>query len=377
PFPSQGIRRQDVSFGIDSTFSGTKPFRVDVSTVMVGFVLAAGVLGMAQGDIYPLERGTTWVYRQTTEGREHRLVVKVWNVLPDGTRQLKIGDRYAYRRREGNRVLDIPYRGLGGELPDLESPGASILNLPLELNKRWSYESMFQGQVLMTDEETRAVEPWKIQNDAVVTAVDETIAVPSGAYQTVRLETRSKGVLAGDATTVQHFAPGIGLVKQILTMVRGASILELVSLTRGRDVSDKVILESVAKNTMILIDNFRALKDPMALSLFRSRFFQAGTVVYKYTGGAVESFDADDPAEWNRLALEDRGLRGDHFRELLTVAARLAAVDDGFQIDKSNVEFLNPATGRGATFRISQGGRSMKVRIRLDRKGVAEIVENW
>lgn len=183
----------------------------------MGCSLVQATLGAAEdvnGDYFPLALGNRWVY-ESSEGTEETPALESWEVIRQEGSSFVLRIQQPFVTGGGiEEQFTVETNGLTRRVPDSEPPESQlILKLPVVAGARWqSGDGMY-----------------------AVTAVDETVTTPAGAFtRCVEITRWHKG---SRVAIVSTYAPGVGLVQREETFpVIGGLGGDFETAARGRTV---------------------------------------------------------------------------------------------------------------------------------------------
>lgn len=217
-------------------------YRATLAVVLVAVVQISGAFSQegppppVESDYFPLDVGMGRDYQGTDfDGRRFSFGLRVV-----GTSRLDVLTVYHVQYTTGwidfytktpSQILLFAYQPKGATAWEYYRPPTVWLPLPVEPGKRWT--------------KFWTVEGWFYRGNFEIRTVTERVSTPAGSFE-------SCAVVEGDSTYTsstnpadvwrspirQWFCPGVGEVKFVQMLVRGATTLTyeytLISFTRGR-----------------------------------------------------------------------------------------------------------------------------------------------
>ncbi|MBX9583013.1 MAG: hypothetical protein K2X87_22130 [Gemmataceae bacterium] len=186
----------------------------------VAGLLAAGAALAAPKttDLFPTKLGSVWVYKLGTE----EVTVTVTGTETFGGKECA---RFEEKVGSGPATKYLHFVAADGVFRARVNavavdPPLKLLPLPADKGTAWVVDSKV-GTV-------------RVKGEFKVRAVDEKVTVPAGDFTCVFVEGPDVDI-AGTKTAVrQYYAPGTGLVKEVLEAGGVASVRELKSYTPGK-----------------------------------------------------------------------------------------------------------------------------------------------
>jgi hypothetical protein len=172
---------------------------------------------------YPMAVGTQWKYRVTAGGQENTIEAKITKHEEMGGVKCAVLEGTApgggpagveHIRPDKEGIRRYAYNGVKVD------PAVQFVKLPAKVGDKWDGKVSIGGQEIDFKYET--------------TAIDQEVKVPAGTYKAVAVRTQFK-VPGNDqeASITIYYAPGVGPVKQELS-IGGMDIpIELVEFTKG------------------------------------------------------------------------------------------------------------------------------------------------
>lgn len=169
---------------------------------------------------FPTTVGAKWVYQ--TEGNKDEKVEMVMKVEDkDGEKWVAIGSEWK-GKVDYRHAISVSDKGLAvvdTDVSDLDEP-SWLLKLPHKAGNKWDYVIALPG-----------VGKWKGKAIADGT---EKVEVPAGKFEAIRVKLDI--TFAGDRRqTTAWYAPGVGMLKQIVKSESGERVEVLKSFTPGKD----------------------------------------------------------------------------------------------------------------------------------------------
>lgn len=170
-------------------------------------------------DYFPVHKGSKWVYVSGDSRSTHQYIIEVVDTRKDGTKTI-----VTMTATDGDEVrkmiVEVDSAGVHQTNLDGESfyPRLTILSDSLKAGSRWRND--------VKAEKHSRVGEW-------ICFEPVTIRVPAGEYKAVPVVSVSK-YFGDDTIATGWYAPGIGLVKQVLVS-KGSSITRVLkSYTPGQ-----------------------------------------------------------------------------------------------------------------------------------------------
>lgn len=167
---------------------------------------------------YPLKVGTTWEYKLTTKGKTQTATVKV-----------------AKHEKVGNTMCALLETSVDGNVSATEHVSAS---------KDGVFRNTFGGQeitppVCFLKLPVKKGESWKVDSKigaqsgkATFVSGEDEVTVPAGKYKAVTAKAEDFEAAGVKVPITYWFAPGVGIVKQVVKINDQEILIELVKFTK-------------------------------------------------------------------------------------------------------------------------------------------------
>jgi hypothetical protein len=181
---------------------------------------------LAERPYYPLQVGTTWHYKAgdrefTIRVAKHERVGDTLCALLEVTRDGKVtASEHLAVSIDGVYRHDQTKIGKDGkESTQTLKPPLLVLRLPPKKGEKWQVESQADGETC---------------RGTYQIAGEEEVKVPAGTYKAVRVASQDLEIGGIKPVVTTYFAPGVGMVKQVIQVGNVKTEFELTKFEAGK-----------------------------------------------------------------------------------------------------------------------------------------------